>query len=624
MAKAQTSAGLDYGIIGNCETAALVSKDASIDWFCFPRFDSPSAFGKLLDTKVGGFFSLRPIGKKFWSKQEYVEDTNVLKTTFVSDEAEVEVVDFMPIFSEPYRTRPLQRICRTVTVIRGTANIEMIMAPAFDYARANPKFEFRNGVWLARGEGQTFILSASGKLVDAYDEKADRLEKTYKLKEGEQIDFVLGYRRNLFDVTQFDGTVDNADLLAKTIHFWKQWLWKLEYDGPYLNVVKRSALVLKLLTFAPSGAVVAAATTSIPEEVGTPRTWDYRYCWLRDASFTVDALFNVGLYSEALAFMHWVRETIMDAGPEIQIMYRVDGTEEMTELKLDHLAGYKNSVPVRIGNRAANQLQLDAFGEVIDVAAVVFEEKHYLSPDMWQVIRDLVEVICKFWREPDNGIWELHDEKFKLNYTSSKVMSWVAVDRGVRLAKRMKDDNRIKRWTTIREEIKEDILTHGWNKEKQSFTIAYEKDEMDASLLHMPLFGFLEPNDPKMKKTVKRIIEELSRGDFITRYNMPDDQGETNNAMIICNLWLAQVLALQGKYDDARRRFEKILERGNHVDLFSEDIDPKTGELTGNFPQAYTHIAIINTAILLNKSTKGSKKPKTQRPTAAKRTSAKA
>lgn len=632
MAKAQTSAGLDYGIIGNCETAALVSKDASIDWFCFPRFDSPSAFGKLLDKKIGGFYSLRPVGKKFWSKQEYVEDTNVLKTTFVSDEAEVEVVDFMPIFSEPYRTRPLQRICRTVTVIRGTADVEMIMAPAFDYARSNPKFEFRNGVWLARGEGQTFILSASEKLVDAYDEKADRLEKTFKLKEGEQIDLVLGYRRNLFDVVQFDGTVDNSDLLAKTIHFWKQWLWKLEYDGPYLDVVKRSALVLKLLTYAPSGAVVAAATTSVPEEVGTPRTWDYRYCWLRDASFTVDALFQVGLYSEALAFMHWVRETITGAGPEIQIMYRVDGTEEMTELVLDHLAGYKNSVPVRIGNRAANQLQLDAFGEVIDVAAVVFEEKHYLSPDMWQVIRDLVEVICKFWREPDNGIWELHDEKYKLNYTSSKVMAWVAVDRGVRLAKRMKDDDRVGRWTKVREEIKDDILTHGWNKEKQSFTIAYEKDDLDASLLHMPLFGFLEPNDPKMKKTVKRIIEELSRGEtgsgvgpsFITRYNMPDDQGETNNAMIICNLWLAQVLALQGKHDDARRRFEKILEHGNYLDLFSEDIDPKSGELTGNFPQAYTHIAIINTAILLNKSAKGSKKSKTQRPTAAKRTSTKA
>mgnify|MGYP001473290636 CR=1 FL=1 len=625
MAKTQTSAGLDYGIIGNCETAALVSKEASIDWFCFPRFDSPSAFGKLLDKKIGGFFSLRPVGKKFWSKQEYVEDTNVLKTTFVSDEAEVEVVDFMPIFSEPYRTRPLQRICRTVTVVRGHAEVEMIMEPAFDYARTKPKFEFRNGVWLARGEGQTFILSASAKLVDAFDEKVGRLEKTFKLKEGEKIDYVLGYRRNLFDVGQFDGTVDNSDLLAKTIHFWKQWLWKLDYEGPYLKVVKRSALALKLLTYAPSGAVVAAATTSIPEEVGTNRTWDYRFCWLRDASFTVDALFQVGLYSEALAFMHWVRETISDAGPEIQIMYRVDGTEEMTELELDHLAGYKNSVPVRIGNRAANQLQLDAFGEVIDVATVVFEEKHYLAPDMWRVISDLVEVICKFWREPDNGIWELHDEKFKLNYTSSKVVAWVAVDRGVRLAKRMKDEERIERWTKVREEIREDILTHGWNKEKQSFTIAYERDEMDASLLHMPLFGFLEPNDPKMVSTGERITEELTRGDFITRYNMVDDQGDTHCAMIICNLWLAQVLALQGKYDEARRRFETILEHGNHLDLFSEDIDPRSGELTGNFPQAYTHIAIINTAIMLKQGEKKQvKKKKPARTTAAKRTSAKA
>ncbi|MEX1113384.1 MAG: glycoside hydrolase family 15 protein, partial [Patescibacteria group bacterium] len=417
MVKPQTTAGIDYGIIGNCETAALVSKDASIDWFCFPRFDSPSAFGKLLDEKQGGSFSLRPVGKKFWSKQEYMENTNVLVTTFVSDEAEVEVTDFMPIFAEPYRTRPLQRLCRRVKVLRGTADVEMIMEPAFDYARIRPKFEFRSGVWLARGEGQTFILSASTPVVDAYDEKRDRLEKTFRLKEGELVDFVLGYRKNLFDVTQFDGNVDNSDVLAKTVHFWRQWLWKLEYQGPYLETVRRSALALKLLTYAPSGAVVAAVTTSLPEDVGSNRTWDYRYCWLRDASFTVDALFKVGLFAEALAFMHFLRETISQSGPEIQIMYRVDGAEEMTELELDHLAGYKHSLPVRVGNRAANQLQLDAFGEVIDVAAVVFEEKHYLSPDMWNTLSEVVEVICKFWREPDNGIWEFHDEKFKLNYS---------------------------------------------------------------------------------------------------------------------------------------------------------------------------------------------------------------
>ncbi len=622
MAKSQTSTGLEYGIIGNCETAALVSKDASIDWFCFPRFDSPSAFGKLLDPRAGGSFSLRPIGKKFWSKQEYLPDTNVLVTTFISDEAEVTVTDFMPIFAEPYRTRPLQRICRTVTVVRGQADVEMTMNPAFDYARIKPKFEFKNAVWLARGEGQTFLLSASAPLVDAYEEKRNHLQKTFQLKEGEQIDFVLGYRKNLFDLGQFDGTVDNADVLAKTIHFWKQWLWKLEYSGPYLDVVKRSALTLKLLTYAPSGAVVAAATTSIPEDAGSARTWDYRYCWLRDASFTVAALFKVGLHSEALAFMHWLRETVTEAGPEIQIMYRVDGAEEMTESVLDHLAGYQHSAPVRIGNRAANQLQLDAFGEVIDVAAVVFEEKHYLSPDMWRVIGDLVEVICKFWREPDNGIWEFHDEKYKLNYTSSKVMAWTAVDRGVRLAKKMDDTERAERWTKTRDEIKDDILTHGWKKEKQSFTIAYERDEMDAALLHMPLFGFIEAKDPKMKSTVKRIIEELSTGDFIRRYNMIDDQGETTAAMIICNLWLAQVLALQGEVDEARRRFEIILEHGNHLNLFAENIDPESGELTGNFPQAYTHIAIINTAIMLEEAS-GQRKSSNGKPAAPKKAAVK-
>jgi GH15 family glucan-1,4-alpha-glucosidase len=614
MAKPTTGSGLDYGIIGNCETAALVSKEGSIDWFCFPRFDSASAFAKLIDEKSGGFFSLRPVGKKWWSKQEYIEDTNILRTTFVSDEAEVQVTDFMPIFSEPYRTRPLQRICRTVEVIRGKADVEMILMPAFDYARIKPKFEFRNGIWLARGEGQTFILSASAPLVDAYEEKQQRLEKVFDLKEGERVDIVLGYRKNLFDVSQFDGVVDNTELYQKTLHFWRQWLWKLEYNGPHLDVVKRSALALKLLTYAPTGAVVAAATTSIPEMPGTPRTWDYRYCWLRDASFTVDALFHVGLYSEALAFMHWVRETITEAGPEIQIMYKVDGAEEMTETELDHLAGYRDSQPVRIGNRAANQLQLDAFGEVIDVAAVVFEEKHYLSPDMWNVISNLVEVICKFWREPDNGIWELHDDKFKLNYTSSKVMAWVAVDRGVRLGRRMKDTDRADRWEKVRDEIKEDILTHGWNEEKQTFTIAYERTELDAAVLHMPLFGFLDAKDPKMLATTKRIIEELSFGDFIRRYNMEDDQGDTEATMLIVNLWLAQVLALQGEYDDAKRRFETILEHGNHLNLFSENLDPKTGELTGNFPQAYTHIAIINTALLLEELN-----PKKKKPSVAKR-----
>ncbi len=603
MAKNSDPATLDYGIIGNCETAALVSKEASIDWFCFPRFDSPSAFGRLLDKKLGGYFSLTPIGKKFWSKQEYLPDSNILQTTFVSDEAEVRVTDFMPILAEPYRTRPLQRICRRVEVVRGQADVEMIFEPAFDYARIKPKFEFRSGVWLARGEGQTFLLSASIPLVDAFEEKEARLQKAIPLKKGEMVDFVLGYRRNLFDLSYFDGTVDNTDLLKKTHHFWRQWLWKLDYNGPYLEQVKRSAMVLKLLTYAPSGAVVAAVTTSLPEEIGSNRTWDYRFCWLRDASFAVDALFNVGLYSEALAFMHWVRETITDAGPEIQIMYRIDGTEEMTETVLEHLAGYRDSIPVRIGNRAANQLQLDAFGEVIDVAAVVFEEKHYLSPDMWDVIKNLVEVICKFWREPDNGIWELHDEKFKLNYTSSKVMAWVAVDRGVRLAQKMKDDELVERWSAVRDTIKKDILTHGWKKDKQSFTIAYERDEMDASLLHMPLFGFLPATDPKMKKTTKRIIQELSKNDsLIARYNMDDDQGETNNAFIICNLWLAQVLVMQGELEEAKRRFDYILEHGNHLGLFSENIDPKTGELTGNFPQAYTHIAIINTAILLEQA----------------------
>ena len=610
---------LDYGIIGNCETAALVSKDASIDWFCFPRFDSPSAFSRLLDPRVGGSFSLRPVGKKFWSKQEYLPDTNVLVTTFVSDEAEVSVTDFMPIFAEPYRTRPLQRICRTVKVIRGRANVEMVMEPAFDYARIKPKFEFKSGVWLARGEGQTFLLSASAPLVDAYVEKRNHLQKVFTLGEGEQIDFVLGYRKNLFDLGQFDGTVNNADVLAKTVHFWKQWLWKLEYSGPYIDVVKRSALTLKLLTFAPSGAVVAAATTSIPEDVGSSRTWDYRYCWLRDATITLLALLEGGFTQEAAAWRSWLLRTVAGDPADLQIMYGVAGERRLDERTLPWLSGYQGAAPVRVGNAAVDQLQLDVYGEVTDALfharlAGIGDTAHGRTDALtghgtdddpaWALQTVLVDFLETGWSHPDSGMWEMRGPT--RHFTASKVMAWVAVDRSVRMAEQFGLPAPLDRWRALRDTIHRDALARGFDHTRNTFTQSYDSPYLDAALLNIALVGFLPPDDPRIAGTVDAVSHDLrTDAGLLLRYDpRASDDGlpGREGAFLACTFWLAQCQALLGRTAAARSTFERLLDLRTDLGLLSEEYDTTASRLVGNFPQAFSHVPLIATAATLGRT----------------------
>lgn len=580
---------MDYGIVGNCKTAALISKEGSVEWCCFPRFDSPSAFAKILDKRIGGSFGIKPVGN-YRIKQQYIKNTNVLETIFYNKRDRFKIIDFFPRFKEREKVSKENLLCRIVKRTKGTPKIRIVYDPKLDYAQGKTTLKISKGRLIAKNKSHMLFLYSNLDLKKIIE------RRPVEVKDG--LYFVV----HAEDEQCIGHDYDIDSRLERTVGYWHDFVNSATWPAQYKNQTIRSALALKLLTYDNSGAVVAAATTSLPEEVGKNKNWDYRYCWLRDSSLTINALTRISHFDEALTYMQFLRERVFSrvAGLRMQVMYGVEGERELTERSLEHLNGYKNSRPVRIGNAAYKQKQIDVAGEVIDAIHRFYVYHRYvdtIDPDLWELVVHMVDYIIKEWKGKDHSIWELRQET--KHFTFSKVLSWAALNKAIEMAKFFSIKADLKRWSKERDRIKKDIHKKAFNEKKQAFTMYYGADELDASLLLMPYYGFINPKDEKMKKTIEAIEKELSRNSLLLRFNYKKDIGYLKNAFLVCSFWLVIALYSSGQKRKARRYFKKLLGYSNHLGLYSECINPKTKELLGNFPQAYTHIELINSAVLL-------------------------
>jgi GH15 family glucan-1,4-alpha-glucosidase len=591
----------EHGLIGDLHTAALVGTDGTIDWYCCPRFDSPSVFASILDAERGGFFRLSPEGGGWTTKQLYLPDTNVLITRFLMPDGVAEVQDFMPPARDGGAAHR-HRMIRRLVAVRGQMTFVLELAPRFDYGRAHHELTLTKHGAVFDSPKLALGLSTEVPLeiVGGRDARA-RIE----LRAGETTTFILerierGERPAGRTATEVEDEFD------ATVAFWRLWLGRSRYEGRWREMVHRSALVLKLLTYAPTGAIVAAPTASLPEQVGGTRNWDYRYTWMRDAAFTVYALLKLGFTEEAAAFMAWLEGRFRDAagrdsGP-LQVMYGIDGREDLREEELPHLEGYMASAPVRIGNAAASQLQLDIYGELMD--SVYLCNKHGLPiyHDGWtQLVRN-VEWLIEHWDQPDEGIWEIRGGR--RDFTYSRLMSWVAVERAIRVSRQRGLPRDIGRWTAVRDQIYNQIIERGWHPRRTTFVQHYDTDVLDASLLLMPLCKFVAPTDPRWLSTLDAITADLVSDSLVYRYDTaasPDGLAGDEATFSLCSFWWVEALARAGRLDDARLAFEKMLTYANHVGLYAEEIGP-TGDQLGNFPQAFTHLALISAAYNLDRA----------------------
>jgi len=580
-----------YGVIGDLRTAALVGLNGSIDWCCLPDFAAPSMFAALLDTDRGGRFRIAPT-VPHTTDQRYISATNVLVTTFHADTGgAAEVCDFMPLTRDG-RRGSFAEIHRRVCGTRGNMDLVVHFAPRFDYAAAHTRLVPRRyGVLATDDDNEAAALAAPP---DIWWTMSDGVaEARLTVCEGETLWFVLRYDDDeILPLT----TYRSEERLADTIAFWDAWVARLTYRGRHRVQVERSALALKLLCYEPTGAIVAAPTTSLPEEMGGTRNWDYRFLWLRDAAFTLEALYNVGHMEEADAFMRFLRRVTRKAGDEhIQIMYGVDGERDLTERDLPHLEGYCGSAPVRVGNAASRQLQLDVYGEVL-LTAYLWSRAHPVGEGSWASLERLVNWVAGHWELPDSGIWEVRAGE--QHYVMSKVMCWVALDRGIRMAEEFCLPADLDRWRAERDRVREDVMTRGWSDARGAFVQAYGSDALDAATLVIPFVGFLPPDHPRVRATVLAILDGLTSksGELVYRYRTPDGLDGEEGVFSICTFWLAHALVLCGERERGERIFDRMLHHANHVGLYSEELDPRTGVFLGNFPQAFTHIALINCA----------------------------
>ncbi len=594
-------------------TVALVGKDGSIDWCCMPRFDAPSVFARILDAEKGGYFQIALRGEEVTTKQFYWPETNVLVTRFLSDDGVGEVRDFMPVAGRASETDRRQ-IIRMVRAVRGTVTFRVECAPAFDYARADHETICTERGVCFHSEEQALSLATEIDL----ERNGDGVAADVTLQEGESTTLLLR------DIEPGEGCAPTLSPEAAeqafrdTVQFWRDWLSQCTYTGRWREEVRRSALVLKLLTYEPTGAIVAAPTCSLPEDVGGVRNWDYRYTWIRDAAFTLYAFLRIGFTEEARAFIGFLTKLCrLDAagkGP-LQIMYSIDGQTELTEQTLDHLEGYRESTPVRIGNGAYDQLQLDIYGELID--AIYLHDKYGvpISYETWQSVRRFVNWVCDHWRETDQGVWEVRGGPQQFVY--SKLMCWVAVDRALRLSRKRSLPAPEAEWQQCRDDIYETIMEEGWNSGRQAFTQQFGGDALDASNLIMPLVRFISPGDERLLKTLDATLQSPDQGGLVSnglvyRYNL----GETHDGLEgeegtfnICTFWLVEALTRASRVqperlEDARLIFEQMLGYSNHLGLYAEETGTH-GEALGNFPQAFTHLALISAAYNLDRTLDG-------------------
>ncbi len=584
-----------YGLIGDLRTSALVGLDGAIDWCCLPRFDSGSVFGGILDPDRGGTWSIRPDGP-WTSTQRYLPRTNILQTTFRTPEGGViTLTDFMPVDEDGRPSGPHPEIHRQIRCTRGRVPMRMVFMPRFEYGARTTRLEvLRAGVFATDRSDQVLTLSSARPF--EWQAEQGIATAVFEVQKGETRWLVLRYDDD--DIHPVD-RYDSDRKLDITAAFWRQWAAGVRYTGPFRSEVKRSALALKLLTHAETGAIIAAPTTSLPETIGGMRNWDYRFVWLRDAAFTLAALDAVGHQREADAFMRFLKRVCRhEGGGHLQIMYGIDGRRDLVERQLDHLSGYQGSRPVRVGNGAAGQLQLDVYGEVLETADI-WRRNHEMTEGTWRVLRGLVDWVSSNWHLPDSSIWEVRGEV--RHYVFSKVMSWVALDRGISMADDLGLDGDTAGWRASRETLHAEIMERGWSEEKQSFVQAYDYDALDAAALVIPIVRFLPWSHPRVHGTVRAVARELTSadGELVFRYRAPDGLEGDEGAFSICTFWLAQALAGIGERERAERVVRRMLRHANHVGLYSEEIDPVTGEFLGNFPQAFTHIALINCAAAL-------------------------
>jgi GH15 family glucan-1,4-alpha-glucosidase len=588
-----------YGVIGDMRSVALVGKNGSIDWCCLPAFDSPSIFAAILDDQKGGAWTLAPADESS-VKQMYLPNTNVLVTRFFTGVGMAEVVDFMPIGREAGgETEQVSRqIVRIARAVRGPIRFRMECRPAFDFARESHTLEVATDTDHAvfAAAGQQFVLKGERPL----EQSGTGVVTDFTLQGGEEAAFVLRHQRGRADASLADQPIDGELLLTETVRFWRSWVGRSLYHGRWRETVTRSALVLKLLTYLPTGAIVAAPTTSLPEEVGGVRNWDYRYTWVRDAAFTVYSLIRLGYTEEAGAFARFMqdraREEAQASGP-LNVMYGIDGRHDLPEFTLDHLDGYRGSRPVRIGNAAAGHLQLDIYGELMDSLYLYDKYGTPLSYEMWITVERLLDWLVKNWDQPDSGIWEVRGGRKPFTY--SKLQCWVAFDRGVRLARKRSFPTEGDAWRVERNRIYKAIMRQSWHEIEGTFTQFFDSDAVDAAALMMPLMLFVSPRDPRMLATLARIRKELAADSLVRRYEIGkaarDGLPGCEGFFTVCSFWLVEAMARAGQIEEAQLLFEKLLSYANHLGLFSEEISSK-GELLGNFPQALTHLGLISAA----------------------------
>jgi GH15 family glucan-1,4-alpha-glucosidase len=579
----------DYCLIGDCETAALVSREGSIDWLCWPTFSSGACFAALLGTRDHGYWKIAPAGKVKATRRRYQEGTLVLETTFETKDGEVCLTDFMPPREEH------SHVVRMVHGVRGTVAMQMDIAIRFDYGRTIPWVTTRKDELRAVAGVNMAVLRTKASIhAEGMETRSD-----FEVREGETVNFTLTYQSSLEEVSS-EPLAEKS--LIETQEFWREWVQKNRYRGAYADAVERSLITLKAMTYKPTAGIIAAVTTSLPEKIGGPRNWDYRYCWLRDTSFTLLVLMAAGYVDEAVEWRKWLLRAIAGAPDQVQMIYGICGERQMVEWETDWLPGYEDSLPVRIGNAAANQFQLDVFGEVAAaLARTPRADDDDLRVSATSLQASLVDHLCQVWQQPDEGIWETRGGP--QHFIHSKVMAWVALDRAIKQHEMYDGKGDVKRWKKNRDMIHEEVCEKGFNKKLNSFVQSYGSKELDASCLRIVLVGFLPPEDPRIRGTVEAIEKHLTKDGLVQRYDTgKTDDGLTGGegAFLACSFWMVANLWLIGRQDEATAMFERLLALRNDVGLLSEEYDPTAKRMLGNFPQALSHIALVHAAFAIS------------------------
>jgi GH15 family glucan-1,4-alpha-glucosidase len=586
----------DYALIGDGVTAALVALDGSIDWACFPRFDSPSVFGRILDARKGGYWQIAPAGP-FAATRRYLDKTNILETSFATEKGDASLIDFMPVspgvLGHPWDSA----IVRILRGRRGTVTFRVVCEPRFEYGGKNATMKVEEGGGV-RAVNEHIALTLQTN--QSFHVTGNHAEAECSVAEGEDLVFFLIYRREASLLWRQDLLQSATQLLEQTEMVWRHWVDRCTYRGPYREVVERSALALKLLDYAPTGAILAAATTSLPEKIGGVRNWDYRYSWIRDTAFVLYALYAIGYQEEGESFLGWMLDNAKGDPRKLQVLYGVGGEREVPESELDHLEGYRQSRPVRIGNGAYDQLQLDIYGDLVDSAFLLHKHGGHISDDLWEFIRKTVHYVTEIWTKPDEGIWEVRSEPRHFVY--SKTLCWVALDRGIKLAERLKKSTDLGAWRRTRDEMFEQILREGYDEEIGAFTQAYGVKDLDAAALAIQLRKLLPADDERMRSTVDRVAQGLGKDGLIHRYLADDGLPGGEGVFLMCSFWLVDCYAEAGRVTEAEELFHRLLDLANDVKLYSEEFDPEKRHFLGNFPQAFTHIALINAAVSLQKA----------------------